>query len=229
VYIKHDELHPFKGHPFQVREDEAMKALVASVYERGVDQPALVRPREDGGYELVAGHRRQHAAELAGYTNIPCVVRNMTDDEAVLAMTESNFNQRSEILPSERAQALKMQLDAIKRQGARWNGEAPAAGEVGKRSNEIIAARNQMAVKQVQRYITLTRLVPDLMKMVDDKKLKFTVAVDLSYIKPKNQKYIAVAIESEGAPSGAQATRLRVGEDEDILNYDDMDDPDAYA
>ena len=120
TYLQHDDLHPFKGHPFQVREDDAMKTLTASVYDRGIDQPVLVRPRDEGGYEIVSGHRRQHAAQLAGYKNIPCVVRNMTDEEAVLAMTESNFNQRTEILPSERALALKMQLDAIKRQGARW-------------------------------------------------------------------------------------------------------------
>jgi len=151
VYITHAELHPFKHHPFQIRDDEAMKSLVESVKDRGIDQPALVRPREDGGYELVAGHRRQHAAELAGYTNIPCIVRNMTDDEAILAMTESNFNQRAEILPSERAQALKMQLDAIKRQGAR--SEGIANGDVGKRSNEVIAERNKMSIKNVQRYI----------------------------------------------------------------------------
>jgi len=192
VYIDHADLHPFKDHPFQVRDDDAMKTLVASVKDRGVDQPAIVRPREEGGYELVAGHRRQHASELAGLKNVPCVVRNMTDDEAILAMAESNFNQRDQILPSERAQALKMQLDAIKRQGSRFDGVAK--GDVGKRSNEIVADRNKMAVKQVQRYISLNKLVPDLMKLVDDKKIPFTAAVELSYIKPKNQNYIAVAI-----------------------------------
>jgi hypothetical protein len=199
-----------------------MKALAASVKERGIDQPALVRPREGGGYELVAGHRRQHAAELAGHANIPCVVRDMTDDEAILAMTESNFNQRAEILPSERARALKMQLDAIKHQGARAEGAAP--GDIGKRSNEIIAERNQMSVKNIQRYIALNNLVPDLMNQVDDKKIKFTVAVDLSYIKPKNQKYIAVAIEAQqSSPSGAQAQRMRELDQKGALNGDVID------
>ena len=132
VYIDHADLHPFKNHPFQVRDDDAMKGLVDSIKERGVDQAAIVRPREEGGYEIVAGHRRQHASELAGIKNIPCVVRNMTDEEAILAMTESNFTYRTEILASERAQALKMQLDAIKRQGERFSGVA--SGDVGKRS-----------------------------------------------------------------------------------------------
>ena len=222
VYINHDELHPFKGHPFQVRDDEAMKALIESVKERGIDQPALVRPREGGGYELVAGHRRQHAAELAGYANVPCVVRNMTDDEAILAMTESNFNQRSEILPSERAQALKMQLEAIKRQGAR--GGDLKNGELGKRSNEIVAERNKMSIKDVQRYIALNNLVPELMKLADDKKIKKTVAVDLSYIRPKNQRYIAVAIDAQqSAPSGAQAQRMRELDQKGVLNGDVID------
>ena len=222
VYITHADLHPFKGHPFQVRDDDAMKALVESVKERGIDQPALVRPREGGGYELVAGHRRQHAAELAGYANVPCVIRNMTDDEAILAMTESNFNQRAEILPSERAQALKMQLDAIKRQGSR--GGEVKNGELSKRSNEIIAERNKMSIKNVQRYIALNNLVPDLIKQVDDKKMKFTVAVELSYIKPKNQRYIAVAIEAQqSAPSGAQAQRMRELDQKNVLNGDVID------
>ena len=220
-YIPLAELHPFKGHPFKVRDDDAMQALVESVRERGVDQPAIVRPREDGGYELVAGHRRKYASELAGYENIACIVKNMTDDEAVLAMAESNFNQRSEILPSERAQALKMQLDAIKRQGVR-SGVAP--GDVGKRSNEIIAVRNKMSIKDVQRYISLNKLIPELMQLVDDKKIKKTVAVDLSYIRPKNQRYIAVAIDAQqSAPSGAQAQRMRELDQKNVLNGDTID------
>jgi ParB/RepB/Spo0J family partition protein len=222
VYIDHADLHPFKGHPFQVRDDEEMKALAASVKERGFDQPALVRPREGGGYELVAGHRRQHAAQLAGYTNLPCVIRNLTDDEAILAMTESNFTTRETILASERAQALKMQLEAIKHQGAR-NGELKN-GDLGKRSNEIVAERNKMSIKNVQRYISLNNLVPDLMAHVDAKKMKFTVAVDLSHIKPKNQRYIAVAIEAQQSmPSGAQATRMRELDKQGLLNGDLID------
>jgi hypothetical protein len=222
IYINHEDLHPFKGHPFKVRDDDAMKSLAESVKERGIDQPALVRPRDGGGYELISGHRRQHAAELAGYANIPCIIRNMTDDEAVLAMTESNFNQRAEILPSERAKALKMQLDAIKRQGARFEGVAK--GDVPKRSNEVVAERNKMSIKNVQRYIALNNLVPELMGYVDEKKMKFTVAVDLSYIKPKNQRYIAVAIDAQqSAPSGAQATRMRELDGKGVLNGDVID------
>lgn len=218
VYINHADLHPFKDHPFQVRDDDAMKALVASVKERGVDQPALVRPREGGGYELVAGHRRQHASEQAGYANIPCVIRNLTDEEAILAMTESNFNQRAEILPSERALALKMQLDAIKRQGAR------DGGDVGKRSNEVIADRNGMTVKQVQRYIALNKLTPDMMKLVDDKGIPFTAAVEMSYIKPSNQQYIALTIEAQGSPpSLKQSQRLRELDQAKKLTHDVID------
>ena len=222
VYISHTELHPFKNHPFQVRDDDAMKTLVASVKERGVDQPAIVRPREGGGYELIAGHRRQQVSEMAGIKNVPCVVRNMTDEEAILAMTESNFNQRSEILASERAQALKMQLEAIKRQGERFTGVA--AGDIGKRSNEIIAERNKMGAKTVQRYIALNNLVPDLMKLADDKKIPFMTAFEMSYIKPKNQAYIAMTIEAqESAPTHAQAQRMRELDSKGVLNGDVID------
>ena len=222
VYIDHSDLHPFKNHPFQVRDDDAMKSLVASVKERGVDQPAIVRPRDGGGYELIAGHRRQAASEMAGIKNIPCVVRNMTDEEAILAMTESNFNQRAEILPSERAQALKMQLDAIKRQGERFNGVAK--GDIGKRSNEIVAERNKMGAKTVQRYIALNKLTPDMMKLTDNKKVPFMTAFELSYIKPKNQDYIAMTIEAQGqAPKQAQAQRMRELDAKGLLNGDIID------
>ena len=132
-------------------------------------------------YEIVSGHRRQKASELAGYTDMPCIVRNLTDDEAITQMVEDNLNQREEILPSEKAKALKMQLEAIKHQGTRTSGHVDPK-EAGKRSNEIVAERNKMAVKQVQRFIRLNELVPDLMKLVDDKKIGFTTAVELSYI-----------------------------------------------
>jgi hypothetical protein len=185
-----------------------MKNLVASVKERGVDQPALVRPREDGGYELVAGHRRKEASDRAGYTTVPCIVRNMTDEEAILAMAETNFNQRDKILPSERATALDMQLNAIKRQGARFDGVA--SGDIGKRSVEIIAERNSMNYKTVQRYIALNNLVPEMMKLTDEGKLKFIPAFETSYIKPENQQYIASLIESEErVPTLAQVQRMR--------------------
>lgn len=214
VYIKLSELHPFKNHPFQVRDDDEMRAMVESVKDKGITNAAVVRPREGGGYEMVSGHRRMKASELAGFADMPCIVRNLTDEQAITQMVEDNTTQRESILPSERAKALKMQLEAIKRQGAR--GDLATSGqdgpklENGQRSNQIVADRNKMAVKQVQRYIKLNDLVPDLMKMVDAKKIAFTPAVELSYIKPKNQRYIAIAIEGQqSAPSLSQAQRMR--------------------
>ena len=142
VYIKLDELHAFKNHPFQVRDDDEMRAMVSSVKDKGVTQPAIVRPREDGGYEIVSGHRRQKASELAGFADMPCIVRNLTDDEAITQMVEDNLNQREEILPSERAKALKMQLEAIKHQGSRTSGQIDPK-DAGKRSNEIVGRAEQ--------------------------------------------------------------------------------------
>lgn len=220
VYIKLNEPHAFKNHPFEVRDDEGMRAMVSSVKDKGVTQPAIVRPREDGGYEIVSGHRRQKASELAGYADMPCIVRNLTDDEAITQMVEDNLNQREEILPSERAKALKMQLEAIKHQGSRTSGQIDPKN-AGKRSNEIVAERNKMAVKQVQRYIRLNELVPDLMKLMDAKKMGFTTAVELSYISKKNQNYIAVAIDSQqSSPSQAQAKRMRELDEKKLLNGD---------
>ena len=223
VYLKLNELHAFKNHPFGVRDDEEMRAMVSSVKDKGVTQPAIVRPLEGGGYEIVSGHRRQKASELAGYTDMPCIVRNLTDDEAITQMVEDNLNQREEILPSEKAKALKMQLEAIKHQGARTSGHVDPK-EAGKRSNEIVAERNKMAVKQVQRFIRLNELVPDLMKLVDDKKIGFTTAVELSYINKKNQNYIAVSIDSQQAsPTQAQAKRMRELDEKKLLNGDVID------
>ena len=200
-----------------------MRAMVSSVKDKGVTQPAIVRPREDGGYEIVSGHRRQKASELAGYADMPCIVRNLTDDEAITQMVEDNLNQREEILPSERAKALKMQLEAIKHQGSRTSGQIDPK-DAGKRSNEIVAERNKMAVKQVQRYIRLNELVPDLMKLMDEKKLGFTTAVELSYIGKKNQNYIAVSIDSQqSSPSQAQAKRMRELDEKKLLNGDVID------
>ena len=225
VYIKLSELHAFKNHPFQVRNDEEMKAMVSSVRDKGVTQPAIVRPREDGGYEIVSGHRRQKASELAGFVDMPCIVRDLTDEQAITQMVEDNTNQRENILPSERAKALKMQLEAIKHQGAK---EATPGQldpkDAGRRSNEIVAERNKMTVKQVQRYIKLNDLVPDLQKMMDAGQIKFTPAVELAYIKPKNQRYIAVAIEGQqSAPSLSQAQRMRELDQKGVLNGDVID------
>ena len=225
VYLKLSDLHAFKDHPFQVRNDEEMRAMVSSVRDKGVTQPAIVRPREDGGYEIVSGHRRQKASELAGFTDMPCIIRNLTDEQAITQMVEDNTNQRENILPSERAKALKMQLEAIKHQGAKnfTSGQIDPK-DAGKRSNEIVAERNKMTVKQVQRFIKLNDLVPELQKMMDEGQVKFTPAVELSYIKPKNQQYIAVAIESQqSSPSLSQAQRMRELDQKGVLNGDVID------
>ena len=198
-----------------------MQGLVESVRASGVNQPALVRPRADGGYEIIAGHRRQRASELAGFVNMPCIVRNMTDDEAILAMTDDNLRHREKILPTEKAAALKQQVEAIKHQGAR-SGEEDM--EVGKRSTQVVGDRNGMNYKQVQRYIRLTELVPDLQKMVDEKRLAFTPAVEISFIRPKHQKYIAVSIEGQqSSPSLSQAQKMRELDKSGKLNGDVID------
>ena len=219
VYLDLSDLHPFKDHPFGVRDDAEMKSLVESVRNGGVNQPALVRPREGGGYEIIAGHRRQMASQLAGYRNMPCIVRNMTDDEAILAMTDDNLRQRETILPSEKALSLKMQYEAIKHQGARGD-----SAEAGKLSLESVGQRNGMSVKTVQRYIWLNDLVPELKQTMDDGKLSFTPAVEISRVRPKHQKYIAVSIEGQqSSPSLSQAQRLRKLDQEGKLNGDVID------
>ena len=218
VYLDLSELHAFKDHPFEVRDDAEMQSLVESVKSGGVNQPALVRPREGGGYEIIAGHRRQKASELAGYRNMPCIVREMTDDEAILAMTDDNLRHREHILPSEKAKALQQQVEAISHQGTVLKGVAE--GDIGKRSTEIVGTRNGMNYKKVMRYIRLNELVPELKDMVDGtavnangepiKKLGFIPAVELSFIRPRNQQLIAVSIEGEqSSPSVAQAKKLR--------------------
>ena len=221
VYLDLSELHAFKDHPFEVRDDAEMQALVESVKTSGVNQPALVRPREGGGYEIVAGHRRQKASELAGYRNMPCIVRNMTDDEAILTMTDDNLRHREHILPMEKARALKQQVEAIKHQGVKLGEDDKDAG---KRSTEVVGARNGINYKQVQRYIRLNELVPELQKMVNEKRLSFTPAVEISFIRPKNQQFIAVSIEGEqSAPSLSQAQKLRELDKEGKLNPDAID------
>lgn len=219
VYLDLSELHPFQNHPFGVRDDMEMQGLVSSVKAGGVHQPALVRPREGGGYEIVAGHRRQRASELAGLRNMPCIVREMTDDEAVLAMTDDNLRHRETILPSEKAAALKQQYEAIKHQGTRGEGE-----DIGKLSLDKVGERNGMSGKTVQRYIYLNDLVPELKELMDGGKLSFTPAVEVSRIRPKHQKYIAVSIEGQqSSPSKAQAKKLREMDEKNQLNPDVID------
>ena len=223
VYLKMAELHPFhtfREHPYKVQDDKAMDDLVGTIKEHGIMTPATVRPEKDGkGYEIIAGHRRQMASQLAGYRNMPCIVRNMTDDEAILAMTDDNLRQRETILPSEKALSLKMQYEAIKHQGARGD-----SAEAGKLSLESVGQRNGMSVKTVQRYIWLNDLVPELKQTMDDGKLSFTPAVEISRVRPKHQKYIAVSIEGQQAsPSKGQAKRLRELDKENKLSPDVID------
>ena len=232
VYLDLSELHAFKDHPFKVREDAEMQSLVESVKTGGVNQPALVRPREGGGYEIIAGHRRQKASELAGFRNMPCIVREMTDDEAILAMTDDNLRHRDHILLTEKAKALQQQVDAISHRGVRL--QNVAEGDIGKRSTEIVGARNGLNYKKVMRLIRLNYLVQELKDRLDGtainadgkpaKKIAFTPAVELSYIRPKNQRLIAVSIEGEQAsPSLSQAKKLRELDEKGLLNGDVID------
>lgn len=199
-------IHPFAGHPFKVIDDDKMQDLVESVKENGVITPVLIRPGDKNQYEMISGHRRMHTAELAGLSTIPAIVRDMTDDEAIIAMVDANI-QREELLPSEKAFAFKMKMDAIKRQGNRrdltsdQNGPKLAAWEVGE--------SNGISGTQVKRYIRLTELIPELLNLVDDKKLQFTVAVDISYINKEIQKRIYEYIRDNGFIKSNQITALR--------------------
>ena len=215
-----DKIHPNPTQPRMHFNQDELEELSASIEKDGLLQPILVREAEDG-YEIIAGHRRQKASELAGFRNMPCIVREMTDDEAILAMTDDNLRHRERILPTEKAAALKQQVEAIKHQGARPGEDDRDAG---KRSTQIVGDRNGMNYKQVQRYIRLTELVPDLQKMVDEKQLSFTPAVEISFIRPKHQKYIAVAIEGQASsPSLSQAQKMRELDKEGKLNGDVID------
>ena len=199
-------INPFAGHPFKVIDFDKMQDLVESVKENGVITPVLIRPGDKNQYEMISGHRRMHAAELAGLSTIPAIVRDMTDDEAIIAMVDANI-QREELLPSEKAFAFKMKMDAIKRQGNRrdltsdQNGPKLAAWEVGE--------SNGISGTQVKRYIRLTELIPELLNLVDDKKLQFTVAVDISYINKEIQKWIYEYIRDNGFIKSNQITALR--------------------
>lgn len=232
VRIPLAELHPFPNHPFHVRDDEAMQNTVDSIKEYGVLTPGIVRPREDGGYEIVAGHRRKHGSELAGLTDMPCIVREMDNDTATILMVDSNI-QREDILPSERAQAYKMKLDAIRRKAGRpaKTAEISTAGNCdqvghnydGKRSVQIVADEAGESKTQVQRYIRLTELQPELQQMVDEKKIAMTPAVELSYLKPEEQQMLLTAIDSEQAtPSLSQAQRMKKLSQAGKLNDDTM-------
>ena len=209
------ELHPFRNHPFQVRDDDEMDKMVDSVKEYGVMTPAIVRPRKDGGYEIVAGHRRCHASQRAGVETMPCIVRDMDDDTAIILMVDSNC-QREHILPSEKAKAYEMKLTTIKRQGQRR--DLTSGQVVQKLSVQEVADGSGEGYKTVQRFIRLNKLTPELMKMVDDGKLKTTPAVELSYLTPEEQEDFLSYMESEGCtPSLSQAQKLKEASKESVL------------
>ena len=203
-----DELFPFKNHPFKVLDDDAMTRTVESISQFGVLAPLIARPRPEGGYEIISGHRRKHAAELAHLDTVPVIVRNMEDDAATILMVDSNL-QREHILPSERAFAYKMKLDAIKNQGARSDltsrqvvGKLEAADVIGKATDE--------SGRQVQRYVRLTNLIPELLNMVDEKMISFNPAVELSYLSPEQQQEMIKAMDdTQNAPSVSQAKRIK--------------------
>ena len=213
------ELFPFKNHPFKVLDDESMQRTVESVEQYGVLSPLIARPRPEGGYEIISGHRRQHAAQLAGLDALPVIVRNMDDDAAVLLMVDSNL-QRENILPSERAFAYKMKLEALKNQGAR--SDLTSTQLVSKlRSNEQLGAENNQSRETVRRFIRLTNLVPELLDMVDEKKIAFNPAVELSYLDESQQRDFLEAMEdTQNAPSLSQAQRLKKLAQEGHFSYD---------
>ena len=203
------ELYPFKDHPFKVIDNEAMFDTAESIKQYGVLVPAIARPREDGGYELVSGHRRKRACELAGLETMPVIIRNLDDDAATIIMVDSNL-QRENILPSERAFAFKLKLEAIKRQGSRTDLTSSQVGTKLNRADEIVAEQAGSSRNQVQRYIRLTELVPELLSMVDEKKIAFNPAVELSYLKSDEQLLLIDAMDTEQAtPSLSQAQRLK--------------------
>ena len=215
------QLHPFEGHPFKVVDDEAMMKTVESITLFGVMTPAIARPRAEGGYELIAGHRRHHASQLAGKDTMPVIVRDMDDDAATILMVDSNL-QRETILPSERAFAYKMKLEAIKHQGERTD---LTCGQVAHKlkSRDIVASEAGESEKQVRRYIRLTELIPELLDMVDEKKIAFNPAVELSYLKQEEQRDFLEAMDyAQATPSLSQAQRLKKFSQEGKCSLDAM-------
>ena len=222
VEIPLSELYAFKDHPFKVIDNEAMLDTAESVKQYGVLVPAIVRPREDGGYELVSGHRRKRACELAELETMPVIIRKLDDDAATIIMVDSNL-QRENILPSERAFAFKLKLEAIKRQGSRTDLTSSQLGTKLSRADEIVAEQAGSSRNQVQRYIRLTSLTPELLSMVDEKKIAFNPAVELSYLKSEEQLILIEAMDTEQAtPSLSQAQRLKKFSAEGKCNLEAM-------
>ena len=214
-----EELFPFKEHPFKVLDDEAMQRTVESVAQYGVLAPLIARPRPEGGYEIISGHRRQHAAELAGLDTLPVIVREMTDDAAVILMVDSNL-QRENILPSERAFAYKMKLEALKNQGARSDLTSCQVGTKF-RADESLAEDTGESARNVQRFIRLTNLIPELLDLVDEKKISFNPAVELSYLDEAQQRdFLQAMDETQNAPSLSQAQRMKKLAQEGKFTYE---------
>ena len=214
-----EELFPFKEHPFKVLDDEAMQRMVESVAQYGVLAPLIARPRPEGGYEIISGHRRQHAAELAGLDTLPVIVREMTDDAAVILMVDSNL-QRENILPSERAFAYKMKLEALKNQGARSDLTSSQVG-MKLQALDIVGQEAGESRNQIQRFIRLTNLIPELLDMVDEKKISFNPAVELSYLDEAQQRdFLQAMDETQNAPSLSQAQRMKKMAQEGKLTYE---------
>jgi len=219
--IKLSDLHPFKGHPFKVVDDEAMQKTVESIAQFGVMTPAIARPRPEGGYELIAGHRRHHASELAGKETMPVIVRDMDDDAATILMVDSNL-QRETLLPSERAFAYKMKLEAIKHQGQRTDLTSSQVG-MKLQAMDIVGQEAGDSRNQVHRYIRLTELIPELLDMVDEKKIAFNPAVEISYLKPNEQQDFLEAMDyAQSTPSLSQAQRLKKFSQEGKCSLDAM-------
>lgn len=214
------EISDFPNHPFKVKADESMLEMADSVKQYGVLVPALVRPKPDGGYEMVAGHRRKKASELAGKETMPCIVRELDDDAAIVAMVDSNL-QRESILPSEKAFAYKMKLEAMKRQAGRPSKENMSQVGTQKRSDQILAEQSGDSRNQIQRYIRLTELIPPILEMVDEKRIAFNPAVEISYLAEKEQQDLYNTMQSEDCtPSLAQAQRMKKLSQDGRLNVD---------
>ena len=221
--IPRNKIFPFPNHPFKVNDDKKMFEMVDSIKEYGVLVPLLIRPRADGNYEMVAGHRRQRACELARINDMPCIIRNLTDEQATIIMVDSNL-QREQILPSERAFAYKMRLEAMNKQGKRTDLTlTPTVSKL--RSNEELAEQVGESREQIRRYIRLTELIPEILKLVDEEKMKLRPAVEISYLKKEQQEYLLETIDyTQAFPSHPQARKMKKLNDEGKLTEDEIDD-----
>ena len=224
IYLPLNELHPFPHHPFKVQDDEQMQKTTESIRQQGVLVPGIVRPRAEGGYEIISGHRRKRACELAGLETMPVIVRNLDDDAAILVMVDTNL-QRENILPSERAFAYKMKLEALRHQAGRPSKENSCQVGTNFRADESVAEGTDQSARTVQRFIRLTNLIPPLLQMVDEKKIKFNPAVELSYLTHVEQEQIITALEqAQTSPSLSQAQRLKKLSQEGKLTREAMDE-----